>query len=83
MNTYNRALITVAQSILCHPDWDEETHLAYLEQEGFNLDEDITISRYPDGPVTASLRMYVHSWTTFPTRCVENARNHANALATA
>ena len=77
--TYKRAIITVAQSIKCHRDWDLETHLSYLESEGFDLDESITIATWPAGPRSFKLRDYVKSWVSYPNRCIEVASQHARS----
>lgn len=76
-STYANAIKMTAQSILCHPDWDLDTHLAYLESEGgFDLDEDVTTAKWPYGPRTHLLRDYVRNWIKWPERCVEVARRH-------
>lgn len=73
-STYNTALLTVVQSTACHPDWDLETHLCYLESEtGLDLDEPVTTARWPEGPHTHPLREYVKNWVKWPVRAAEVA----------
>ena len=63
------AIPIVKQSMLCHPDWDLATHLAYLESEaGIDTSTIVGMSRYPEGVITAPLRDYVKSWLAFPQR---------------
>ncbi len=62
------AATLMAQSIACHPEWDIETHQAWFESEGYDLNQPITVTRWPNGPRTAPLREYVKNWATHPER---------------
>jgi hypothetical protein len=66
--THPIAATLMAQSIGCHPEWDTETHLAWFESEGYDLEQPITVVRWPNGPITAALREYVTNWAKHPER---------------
>jgi hypothetical protein len=75
-NTYRRAILVVAQSLAIHPDWNLETHLAYLESEVYvNVDEMISVAT-PRGPLSFPLRTLVGNWIKFPKRTLELVHNH-------
>lgn len=61
--TYNKAALTVFSSLLIHPDWELEDHLAYLQHEAYiDIETPITYCYWPDGPKTEPLRKFVKSW---------------------
>lgn len=61
------------QSWLIHPDWDEDDHVAFLEQEGFDLSEQIC-ARSSFGYSPDSAERYVRMWARNPSRCFEGIR---------
>jgi hypothetical protein len=71
---YRAALRIVAQSLLIHPDWDFDTHIAYLQSEAFiDTDTVIEFGQFPNPPKSYPLWMFVDSWIKFPTRAIEIA----------
>ena len=81
--TYYTALKTVAQSILCHPEWDAQTHRDYLASEGFDLAAPITVARWPLPPSTYPLADFVNAWVAKPERAIARANRIAEACHTA
>lgn len=58
----------VLQSTLIHPDWDQDTHIAYLVSEhGFDDDDTFTLTSWPRlKPVTKTLYEFVGLWLKYP-----------------
>ena len=72
---HNRAIRAVAQSHACHPDWDLDTHLGYLQyEEEIDPDALATVVAWPTGPSTAPVREYVAMWLRIPERSFEGVR---------
>lgn len=69
---YNKAAISVYQSSKIHPDWDLDTHLAYLESEEYiDTNTPISYCYWPEGPKEAPLKQFVKSWLNRPERFKE------------
>lgn len=70
--TYNKAALIVLSSLLIHPDWELEDHLAYLRHEEYiDIETPINYCVWPVGPKTEPLRKFVKSWLNRPERLKE------------